>query len=462
MGLVEYRAKRDFRKSPEPRGGRRSSPGPLAYLIQKHDASHLHYDFRLELDGVLKSWAVPKGPDLDPAVKRLALQVEDHPLEYGDFEGTIPPGQYGGGTVMLWDRGTWEPLGDARRGLSEGKLKFIIHGEKLQGAWMLVRRGGHKPAGQERQWFLFKERDEFADAGQDITVAQPRSVSSGRDLDEIAARAGRVWGPSGEVRQKGQSAVPAERKKLKSRGRSSPGQLVKQLLAAGAAAKSKLPKTPAAELATLVKTAPAGPEWLHEIKFDGYRMLCRIDRGRAHFISRNGHDWTKKFPELAQAAGGLAVRRALLDGEVVAVEPDGVTRFQALQKVFQTGRTQELVYYVFDLLHLDGVDLTGAGLEDRKAILQTLVDREATGPLRLSEYLEGAGPDVFAQACRLHLEGIISKRRGSPYRPGRGLDWLKTKCAVRRVCYWRFYAARRPAPASGSNSGGLLRPARQA
>jgi bifunctional non-homologous end joining protein LigD len=461
MGLREYHRKRDFRKTPEPRGRRASSHRQLAFLVQKHDASHLHYDFRLELDGVLKSWAVPKGPDLDPSQKRLAMQVEDHPLEYGDFEGTIPQGQYGGGTVMLWDRGTWEPIGDANEGLREGRLKFVLHGEKLKGRWMLVRRGGRKSDPGERHWFLFKERDEFAETGAPITDTEPLSVATGRDLDEIAAQSDRVWGPAGKVPANGRKkkrassrtgakrAVPGSKRAADSSA-VSPGQskraapakaqakrrlshsTLAKLLAHPAAKRAKLPTSQSVELATLAKEAPAGNDWLHEIKLDGYRMLCRVDKAQARFISRNGHDWTKKFPELAQAVGDLPIEQAMLDGEVVAVDPDGVTRFQALQNIFQTGRTRDLVYYVFDILHLDGRDVTGLPLERRKEILKAVVDGSPqASPIRYCDHIVGTGPDVFAQACRMHLEGIVSKRRESSYRPGRGVGWLKIKCSRR-------------------------------
>ena len=214
MGLNEYRRKRDFQKTAEPRGKQVARPhGDLAFVVQKHDASHLHYDFRLEHNGVLKSWAVPKGPDLDPANKRLAMQVEDHPLEYGGFEGVIPPGEYGGGTVMLWDQGVWEPLGDPAKGFKEGHLKFVLRGEKLQGAWMLVRKGGRKAGEGERAWFLFKERDKFARPGKSITEEKPLSVSTGRDLDEIAAQSDRVWRPGGEVKQNNREATRAPAKR---------------------------------------------------------------------------------------------------------------------------------------------------------------------------------------------------------------------------------------------------------
>ena len=327
MGLREYHRKRDFRKTPEPRGKRaaRAKAGH-AFLVQKHAASHLHYDFRLELDGVLKSWAVPKGPDLDPANKRLAIQVEDHPLEYGDFEGTIPQGEYGGGTVMLWDRGDWEPLGDAAEGLREGHLKFTLHGEKLHGGWMLVRRGGRHAPPDEHNWFLFKERDEFAKPGSRITDTKPKSVASGRDLEDIAEQSDRVWGPHGEVSKNGHAKRVALKKgKNKSsraakssadsprRGRrsdqgapadaaknSSPhGATVESLLKNPAVKRAKLPPSAEVELATLAKKAPTGTQWQHEIKFDGYRMLGRVENGKARFISRNGLDWTAKLPELA-------------------------------------------------------------------------------------------------------------------------------------------------------------------
>jgi bifunctional non-homologous end joining protein LigD len=463
MGLNEYRRKRDFKKTPEPRGKRNARPHhELTYIIQKHDASHLHYDFRLELNGVLKSWAVPKGPDLDPAIKRLAMQVEDHPLEYGGFEGIIPEGEYGGGTVMLWDKGVWEPLGDAARGVREGHLKFILRGEKLQGAWMLVRKGGRKAAQDERHWFLFKERDEFARPGESITEELPLSVTTGRDLDEIAAQSDRVWGPSGEVPQNGRKTArtPATARKS-NRPKRGPNQVsdrgaadrrtavkaikasngthkshvdhspLRELLAHAGVRRSRLPKSQAVELATLVDTAPPGDDWLHEIKFDGYRMICRLDKGKARFISRNGHDWTERLPELALAAGDLAVDKAMLDGEVVALNADGTTSFQSLQNVFQTGRTGDLVYYVFDILHLDGRDITGVPLEVRKEILKLVIAETAHKSIRFSDHLQGTGREIIDQACHLHLEGIISKRRNSVYRPGRGLDWLKAKCSQR-------------------------------
>jgi bifunctional non-homologous end joining protein LigD len=464
MGLDEYRRKRDFRKTAEPRGKRGAKPeGKLTFVIQKHDASHLHYDFRLELNGVLKSWAIPKGPDLDPANKRLAMQVEDHPLEYGGFEGIIPEGEYGAGTVMLWDKGVWEPIGDPAKGLREGHLKFTVRGEKLQGVWMLVRKGGRKAEERERRWFLFKERDEFARPGGSVAEEMPLSVTTGRDLDEIAAQSDRVWGRGGEARQdkrrsntKPATAATTARQRRGKKPASSDGVATKRRVSTRASARANgrekangdrtalekmladpnvrrgtLPQTQTVELATLVDAAPPGDDWLHEIKFDGYRMLCRVEKGKARFISRNGRDWTEKFPELAEAAGGLAIEQAMLDGEVVALKSDGTTSFQSLQNVFQTGRTSELVYYVFDILHVNGHDVTSASLEVRRDILKLVLSGRRHGSIRYSDAIEGSGREVIDQACHLHLEGIVSKRRGSPYRTGRGLDWLKVKCSKR-------------------------------
>jgi bifunctional non-homologous end joining protein LigD len=440
MTLREYRRKRDFRKTPEPRGQKAAQGHGLSFVVQKHDASHLHYDFRLEWAGVLRSWAVPKGPDLNPANKRLAMQVEDHPLEYGGFEGTIPAGEYGGGTVMLWDQGTWEPVGDAAKGFRDGRLKFILHGEKLHGGWMLVRRGGAQAEPGERHWFLFKERDKYAKAGKPITETKTLSVTTGRDLEEIAAQSDRVWGPNGEVPQRGgrkqKPAVKAKSTRKRSastatRTSTSKGAALHTLLALPNVKTAKLPLTQHVELATLAKQAPEGDDWLHEIKFDGYRMLCRIDGDKARFISRNGHEWTRKFPELAAAAARLPVKQAMLDGEVVALEPNGVTRFQGLQQAFQTGRTGDLAYFVFDVLHVDGRDVTRLPLVDRKKIAKAIVTQRGQPSIRYSDHLEGSGEQICSEACRLHLEGIVSKRRDSAYRPGRGLDWLKVKCSQR-------------------------------
>jgi bifunctional non-homologous end joining protein LigD len=413
MPLGEYRRKRDFKMTSEPRGGKAARKG-WKFVVQKHDASHLHYDFRLEWDGVLKSWAVPKGPSLDPSVRRLAVAVEDHPLEYGDFEGVIPEGQYGGGTVMLWDKGTWEPVGDAKEGLESGKLKFRLRGHKLSGAWMLVRSGGR--GRDPRQWLLFKERDEFAkpEGEYDVLEKEPLSVKTGRDLDEIAAAKARVWDTSGRKKAKAATkGKPPARKRVKR----------------GSKLKKKLPVIKP-QLATLVTKAPDGDQWLHEIKFDGYRILTYIDEGQVHLTTRNALDWTSKLSELRSAAEKLSIEQAILDGELVTLDKHGRSDFQSLQTAIHENRTGTTVYYAFDLLWLDGQDLRGLPLEKRKKMLARLrlsVDR---GPLRMAEHVEGSGGHFFEEAQRLGLEGIISKRVDRPYIGGRTTDWVKVKCGA--------------------------------
>jgi bifunctional non-homologous end joining protein LigD len=399
MGLLEYKQKRHFARTPEP-SGRRVAQAGHSFCIQKHAASHLHYDFRLELDGVLKSWAVPKGPSLDPSVKRLAMHVEDHPVEYGKFEGIIPQGQYGGGTVMLWDRGEWEAIGDAAKGYRDGRLKFQLHGEKLHGAWMLVRTGGKSSAKEERRWLLFKERDDEAKSTDEVDVLEerPLSVSTGRSLEEIAQGTKAKKKPSKPTKGKPAKKVPSPRKIE-------------------------------VQLATLTQEAPEGDEWLHEIKYDGYRMICRIVDGHAIFLSRNHQDWTKRLQSLADRATKLSVHDAVLDGEVVAVRPDGITHFQDLQNAFRDSRTDQLQYFVFDLLHLDGRDLARLPLVERKQILAELLGHRGTpAAIKYSEHIVGNGPAFFRESGKRGLEGIICKRADSPYRGGRGSNWLKVKC----------------------------------
>ena len=438
MGLREYRRKRNFKATPEPAGkspraGRRRSTD-LAFVIQKHAASHLHYDFRLELDGTLKSWAVPKGPSLDPADKRLAMQVEDHPLEYGGFEGTIPKGEYGGGTVMVWDRGTWEPLGDPHKAYRDGNLKFTLDGEKLHGGWALVRiRGRQRGDNNGRSWLLIKERDKAARSGNSARVVdtRPKSVSTGRTLDQIAAAKGRVW----HSNRKGGKAAPAETRAPRARSargrRSARGADPDEI---SGARKATLPKFLPPELAILVDRAPAGESWLHEMKYDGYRILARIEHGRVRLLSRNGRDWTDNFPTIAKALEGLDAERAFLDGEVAVLLENGTTSFQALQNHLSGLHAGQLTYLVFDLLHLNGLDVTGARLEDRKRLLADLLGpvRDAAGPLRYSDHVVGDGPAFFAQACQHGLEGIVSKLRDAPYRSTRSREWLKVKCSKRQ------------------------------
>jgi bifunctional non-homologous end joining protein LigD len=412
MALEEYQRKRQFSRTQEPKGQLASRLG-RSFVVQKHAASHLHYDFRLELDGVLKSWAVPRGPCLDPTVKRLAIEVEDHPVSYGSFEGTIPQGQYGGGTVMLWDRGTWEPKTDPNRAYRSGRLKFILHGEKLRGGWMLVRRGGKKADKRKPQWLLFKERDVEAKplSEGDVLDDESVSVTTGRDLDQIAA------GSNSIKRNPSQSKGRAIKKRMSSES-------------VGAKSKSKRSqKTLQPQLTTLTVEAPEGNEWYHEIKFDGYRMICRIENGESTFISRNGKDWTRRLSSLAEQASQLPVTQAILDGEVVALREDGTTHFQDLQNAFRNHRDEGLQYFVFDLLHLNGQDLTAFTLAQRKELLAELLShRGVPAAIRLSEHVEGKGPAFFKEACQRGLEGIISKRKDGLIRPGRGTDWLKVKC----------------------------------
>ncbi len=365
MALTEYRRKRDFGRTPEPAGAavRATASRPLSFVIQKHAARRLHYDFRLELDGVLKSWAVPKGPSADPGEKRLAVHVEDHPLEYGGFEGVIPEGEYGGGTVLLWDQGTWTPLDpDPAEAYAKGNLKFMIDGEKLHGKWVLVRMGGKAAAERHENWLLIKERDEAAapHSGDALVVDNPLSVATGRALDEIAAERDRVWGPNGEERP-----APAKARQHADLARI-PG-----------AKRGRMPAQPRPQLATAADQAPDGTEWFHEIKYDGYRVLAQIRDQNVRLLTRNGLDWTKKFPALAQRCTELPVEAALIDGELVDLQPDGTSDFGRLQDAISTGHTEGLVFYAFDLLHLDGWDLSGAALEDRKAVLAELVPPDA-------------------------------------------------------------------------------------
>jgi bifunctional non-homologous end joining protein LigD len=421
--LDEYYAKRDFSLTPEPKGRVHGTKDTgCSYLIQKHAARRLHYDFRLEFDGVLLSWAVPKGPSLDPRERRLAVRTEDHPLEYGTFEGVIPEGEYGGGTVLLWDRGTWRPVGDANAGLRKGHLTFELDGERLHGRWHLVRssragrssRGGRGSAPGKQEWLLFKGKDEHArpGSGSEVVDDAPTSVVSGRDLKRIAAQRTRVWSSTeGEV------------------------DVAPRLDASGVkgARRAKDVGTPSPALARLADQVPDGDEWLHELKLDGYRVLAHLEDGEVRLITRAGKDWTKRFPAVADALRELPASRALLDGEVVIVLPDGRTSFQALQNALSNDPRPrgELAYYVFDLLHLDGFDLRGAPLVERKRLLRALLEG---GPaaLRFSAHVRGNGDEFFVRACQHGVEGVVSKRADAPYRPGRGLEWLKIKCLARQ------------------------------
>ncbi|MHA6196208.1 DNA ligase D [Pseudomonas wadenswilerensis] len=393
--LQEYQRKRDFAASPEPSGKRsRGKAHALQFCIQKHDASHLHYDFRLELDGTLKSWAIPKGPSLDPKVKRLAVHVEDHPLDYAGFEGHIPEGHYGAGDVIVWDRGVWIPEGDADQGYAKGHLRFELQGEKLGGRWNLFRT---RLAGKKEQWMLVKSADAQArdEDEYDILEAEPDSVLSDRSLP--AAR----------------PAVKAAKKKT-----------------TGKAAKSDLPPSLKPQLATLVDTPPDG-DWDYEIKFDGYRILARIDAGEVRLFTRNGHDWTAKMPRQVAALKKLKLKSAWLDGEMVVADDDGVADFQALQNAFDSENDERIVYYLFDLPWLDGHDLRQQPLQERRAALEQIL-AAAPPALRYSATFAEPVQSLLESACRLDLEGLIGKRRDSLYVERRSSDWIKLKCKKRQ------------------------------
>jgi bifunctional non-homologous end joining protein LigD len=430
--LDEYHRKRDFKKTPEPRGEAPVETGGFSFCIQKHAARRLHYDFRLELDGVLMSWAVPKGPAYDTAEKRLAMRTEDHPLEYGGFEGIIPAGEYGGGTVLLWDRGTWEPLEDPHAGLEKGALKFRLHGTKLQGAWALVKIKGREARDAEKTWLLIKERDDKVRplAQYDVTEARPESVLSGRSMDEIARDRDRVW-HSKVVETKSSKWRPKLPEPAPGRTQPEPaGPAPPPSAPIPGGRKAALPRFVEPQLATLVQEAPEGEEWLHELKFDGYRILARKDGEEVTLWSRNRKDYTAAFRAVAEAVGRLPCRKALIDGEAAALMPDGTTSFHALQNAMEEQNQGRIVYFAFDLLHLDGEDVTKAPLEERKAVLRRLVERAgpAADPILFSDHVTGSGPAFFERACEMKLEGIVSKRRKDAYRAGRGRGWLKVKC----------------------------------
>ncbi|MFN3662519.1 DNA ligase D [Yoonia sp.] len=389
--LAVYNTKRDFDHTDEPRGAVARGKGASRFVVQKHAATRLHYDFRLEWGGVLLSWAVTRGPSTSPAEKRLAVRTEDHPLDYGDFEGTIPKGHYGAGTVMLWDQGTWTPQDDVEKGLAQGKLKFTLHGHNMRGGWTLVRMRG---AEKRENWLLIKERDD--DAGDDpdaLTNGTAVSVTTGRSMEDIAKGAAPRKAPA-----------PVHRKKR--------------------------PAFVKPQLATLVATAPDGDDWAHETKFDGYRCLAALGKGGVRLYTRSGQDWTDRFQPLASAFDPLPCDAALLDGEVMAARIDG-SAFSSLQRALKSGAP--LVYFAFDLLALDDKDLRRDPQHIRREKLATLMaGLPATGPLRLSEQIIGHGPDVFAQACKSGAEGIISKRIDAPYRGTRSKNWLKIKCTRRQ------------------------------
>ncbi len=429
--LETYRQKRDFAKTREPSGSEAEeiAGDGLFFCVQKHDATRLHYDFRIEWEGVLKSWAVTKGPSLDPADKRLAVRTEDHPMDYGTFEGTIPKGEYGGGTVMLWDQGTWEPLEDPDKGFAKGSLKMHLEGERMRGNWALVRM---KPRGGEKRenWLLIKEKDEAVDRRRNLLKAD-KSVKTGRSMAAIA-KGDDVWDTdrtaddaseeTGGKKSKASSTdAKSTAKDKKSSAKPAKGKAGKPL---------PMPAFSPPQLATLVDTAPAGRDWVHEMKYDGYRVLIAIGDGKVSCWTRNEQDWTERFTGIAEAAATLNCRSALIDGEVVAFDAEGGTDFSTLQKHLSEGGP--LSCFCFDLLHLDGEDLRDQPLTDRKAALRDLLDGHESQTLLYSEHITGSGESVFKKVCASGHEGIIAKRADAPYRGGRSRNWLKVKCTRRQ------------------------------
>ncbi len=433
--LERYRSKRDFSITPEPGPVPGKRAKALAFVVQKHAASRLHYDFRLELDGVLLSWAVPKGPSYDPADKRMAIHVEDHPVSYGGFEGTIPPKQYGAGTVIVWDRGTWEPVGDARAGMEAGKLVFRLHGEKLAGVWELVRI--RKPTDRQDPWLLFKKKDEWAQpaAGFDVVSALPDSVIA-KPLGPIESRAGApkpAAPPAAAPRASTAATVTAT---AKASATTAAAKAKREDGAGGVrpdgAVKAALPAKLEPQLATLAKTAPDTAGWIYEIKFDGYRVMARIERGKARLITRGGHDWTAKMQSLAAAVEGLGLKSGWLDGEIVVLDDDGIPDFNALQNAFDSARTERIRYFLFDVPFFEGHDLRKVALLERRALLKRLLDAKGSERVRFSEDFPADAASVIETACKLRLEGIIAKRKDAAYVSRRTETWLKLKCGRRQ------------------------------
>jgi bifunctional non-homologous end joining protein LigD len=453
--LARYRSMRDFHVTAEPAGsatltGEDNTKYP--FCVQKHAASHLHYDFRLGWNGVLKSWAVAKGPSYVVADKRLAVQVEDHPMEYGGFEGIIPAGQYGGGTVMLWDQGTWEPqpaYPDVDAGLRDGSLKFILHGTKLKGKWALIRMHGKsggagasssmKPA--KPNWLLIKEHDDFERPASDpaVTEAEPNSVVTGRDLDQIAHSEDHVWN-SKETAKPGQAwyrqesksespaPLPAPASAPKRRSKEKSTAPFEPSIDLGSLPREAQPDFISPQLAQQAEIPPANDGWLHELKLDGYRIQARKDGGKVQLLTRKGLNWTHRMPAIAEEVARLPAKQATLDGEVVVLKDDGTTSFADLQAAFQEGVKNPLDYFCFDLLHFNGRNVRNLGLRERKTLLAELLADADPHILQMSEHLESNGELIFQNACKMRAEGIVSKRAAAKYSAGRSSDWIKCKC----------------------------------
>ena len=435
--LKDYAGKRDFSRTAEPKprraGKTRGKAAGLQFVVQKHAARRTHYDLRLELDGVLKSWAVTRGPSLAVGDKRLAVRTEDHPMQYLDFEGNIPNGEYGGGAMIVWDRGTWTPDGDPHRGIEKGHLQFALEGSRLKGSWHLVRI---RPRQGERTdpWLLIKSEDAFArPAGAaEIVAEETTSYVSGLTTEELAAQGG----------LRADHAARVEVAKQRTRA-------LPDIARVRGARKKLLPTFVEPSLAQTAERPPSGAKWVHEIKHDGYRIQARIDGGTVKLLTRTGLDWTERFSSIARALGALGLSSALLDGEIMVQDSDGIAKFSLLQADLSANRQDRFVYYLFDLLYAEGYDLTPATLLDRKALLHEIVAAlPASSPVRFSEHLAEDGPTMLEHACRLGLEGIVSKRVDMPYRSGRGEHWLKSKSVLRQEFIIIGYVASTVAPGS--------------
>jgi bifunctional non-homologous end joining protein LigD len=424
-GLRIYRAKRDFGITAEPKGKVARKQGNV-FVIQKHAATRLHYDLRLELDGVMKSWAVTRGPSLVPGEKRLAVEVEDHPIAYNTFEGTIPKGEYGGGTVMIWDRGHWLPESDPHKGLAKGHLAFTLDGKKLHGGWHLVRMR-RNPGEKHDNWLLIKQDDGAGRSpkDEDILEEKPLSAASGRSMEQIAKGSRKVWHSN---RAKTGRTVPRTRSAAAATKGSPRAKAKKKRPAVG---RSALPGFVPPCLASLSETPPDQGNWVHELKFDGYRIQAHLDHGKTILLTRKGLDWTKKFFNIAKAFAKIPAKTALIDGELVVEGSDGISNFSLLQQDLKDHRHDRMKFYAFDLLHLDGTNLADLPLSRRKDALARLLRRQPD-PLHYSESLTERGTTLLRHACKLGLEGIVSKIADAPYRSGRGHDWLKTKCSERQ------------------------------
>ncbi len=419
--LSTYNAKRDFAKTAEPAGKRgKGRRGDLIFMVQKHDATRLHFDFRVELDGVLKSWAVTRGPSPNPDDKRLAVRTEDHPMDYATFEGVIPKGSYGGGTVMLWDRGTWTPVPgkDPSKTIEEGHLHFTLDGERMKGEWLLVRM---KPRGNEKRenWLLRKVADDHSGGSDDLVARELTSIASGRTMAEIASGSGGLTklaeGRGHEAERKGKAPSTASRSPSPSRGGT-----------------GKLPGFHQPQLATLVDAVPSGNGWLHEVKFDGYRCLLAVGGGKAKVYTRSGLDWTDKFVDIADAANALDLPPALIDGEIVKLDGNGNPSFSGLQAALKSGEGG-FTLFAFDLLSLAGKDLTkSSNVERKQKLAGLLADLPPACPIHYAEHVLGAGEQLFDALCNSGQEGIISKRADAPYRGSRTRNWLKVKCTRRQ------------------------------